>query len=260
MVRIGIAGIGGRMGREVLSVAQADPGVQVVGGLERPERVAERAAELGSRVAIHGNADELLPQIDVLIEFSKPDNTLALARACAARGTRLVSGTTGLSSVQLDELQALAERTPIFYARNMSVGVNAILSMLPDLARALEGYDIEIVEAHHRHKADAPSGTALALAEAIAAALARPLDRHAVYGRHGIAPRQPGEIGIHAVRAGGNAGEHTVVFADDGEEIRVSHRAYSRRTFALGAVRAARFLAGQPAGLYGMPDLLRAGL
>jgi 4-hydroxy-tetrahydrodipicolinate reductase len=259
MVRIGIAGIGGRMGREVLAAAEADPSVQIVGGIERREHVAIRAAELGARIAVRGTAAELIPSIDVLIDFTSPDNTMMLASACAESGTRLVSGTTGLSSGQLAELQALAENTAIFYSRNMSVGINALLAALPELVKALDGYDIEIVEAHHRHKADAPSGTALAIAEVIAAAIELPLERHAVYGRYGVAARQPGDIGIHAVRGGGNSGEHTVVIADEGEEIRVSHRAYSRQTFALGALRAAHFLASQSAGFYTMVDLLRSG-
>jgi len=136
------------------------------------------------------------------------------------------------------------------------MGISALLAALPALVRSLQGYDIEIVEQHHRHKTDAPSGTALALAEAIAGALGADLSARASYGRHGHAPRRPGEIGIHAVRAGGNAGEHVVIIADEGEEIRVSHRAYSRRTFALGALRAAAWLRQQPPGWYGMADLI----
>jgi 4-hydroxy-tetrahydrodipicolinate reductase len=170
----------------------------------------------------------------------------------------LVSGTTGLTGEQMAELELSAAHIPVFHARNMSVGVSAVTAVLPALVQALDGYDIEIVEAHHRHKVDAPSGTALVLAEAIAAALARPLVELASYGRQGHAPRAADEIGIHAVRAGGNAGEHTIIFADDGEEIRLSHRAFSRRTFALGALRAARFIVGQPPGRYGMADVLLA--
>jgi 4-hydroxy-tetrahydrodipicolinate reductase len=136
----------------------------------------------------------------------------------------------------------------------MSLGIATIAAVLPILVRALEGYDVEIVETHHRHKADAPSGTALVLAEAIASALDADLGSRAVYGREGVAPRQAGEIGIHAVRAGGNAGEHTVLLANEGEEIRITHRALSRRTFALGALRAAEFVVARPPGLYTMAD------
>lgn len=260
MVRIGIAGIGGRMGREVLAVVQAEPDVQLAGGFVRPERVEEISTSLGRAIDLYDRLPDLLAhnglESVVLIEFTNPDSALAIARECADHGCPLVSGTTGLSADQLVELRKLAERIPIFYARNMSVGINALLATLPALVQALDGYDIEIVETHHRHKADAPSGTALALAEEISTAIRRPLEHHAVYGRHGVAPRKAGDIGIHAVRGGGNAGEHTIIFSDDGEEIQVSHRAYSRRTFAIGAVRAARFVAQQPSGFYAMADLL----
>lgn len=259
MIRIGIAGIGGRMGREILAVAGADPSVRVIGGIERSDRADELQGAFGPLLRIVSDAESLMPDIDLLIDFTTPDVTSRHAAICAEHRRGLVTGTTGLSSEQLNGLRSRAATTPIFYARNMSVGVNVLLAALPGIVRALDGYDIEIVEAHHRHKVDAPSGTALALAEVIAAAVERPLEQHAVYGRHGIAPRTPGEIGIHAIRGGGNAGEHTVLIADDGEEIRISHRAFSRRTFALGAVRAARFLAGQPAGFYTMSDLIAAG-
>jgi 4-hydroxy-tetrahydrodipicolinate reductase len=260
MVRIGIAGIGGRMGREVLSVVQAEPDVQLFGGFVRAERLEEISASFGRSIDLYDRLPELLAhdghRADVLIDFTNPEATLAIASICADYGCPLVSGTTGLSTEQIAELQKLGQRSPILYSRNMSVGINALLATLPALVQALDGYDIEIVEAHHRHKADAPSGTALALAEAISAAIDRPLEHHAIYGRHGIAPRRPGDIGIHAVRGGGNAGEHTITIADDGEEIQVSHRAYSRRTFAIGALRAARFVARQPPGFYAMADLL----
>jgi 4-hydroxy-tetrahydrodipicolinate reductase len=141
----------------------------------------------------------------------------------------------------------------------MSLGVATLLQVLPELVRLLDGYDIEIVEAHHRHKADAPSGTALALAEAIASAGSRPLPERATFGRHGIAPRQPHEIGIHSVRGGGNAGEHTIYLSDEGEEIQIVHRAFSRRTFAHGALRAAKFLNNSSPGFYTMTNLLIAG-
>jgi len=192
----------------------------------------------------------------VLVDFTTPEATLEGARAAAELGKAAVIGTTGLSEAHLAELRSLAERAPILYGRNMSVGVNTVLAILPTLVRALEGYDVEITEAHHRHKRDAPSGTALAIAEAISEALGRRLDELAVYGRAGIRPRRADEIGIHALRGGGNAGEHTILFADEGEQIQLVHRAYSRRTFALGALRAARWVGGRPPGFYGMPDVL----
>ena len=157
--------------------------------------------------------------------------------------------------VQSERLVRAAERIPVFVARNLSVGIAALVRVLPDLVAALDGFDIEIVETHHRHKVDAPSGTALALLEAIRSAQIH-ADPLTVHGRSGHAPRQPEEVGIHAVRAGGNPGEHSVILADAGEEIRISHRAFSRRPYALGALRAARWLVGRPPGLYGMADLL----
>lgn len=258
MVRIGIAGIGGRMGGEILSVASGDSLVTVAGGTERPERVVELGGTFGATALVTTDVSELIPFIEVLIDFTTPEATLANARACADGGCRLVAGTTGLNVAQLAELTELSSRTAIFYARNMSVGVNALLAVLPGMVRALDTYDIEIVEMHHRHKADAPSGTALAIAEVIASALDQDLQAHAVYGREGVAPRQRGEIGIHAVRGGGNSGEHTIIFAEEGEEIRVGHRAFSRRTFALGAVRAAKYLSNKQPGFYAMSDMLRS--
>jgi 4-hydroxy-tetrahydrodipicolinate reductase len=239
------------MGREILAAAAGDPGVEVVGGTVRP----------GSGKSIDGlrtsdSASELLRDADVLVDFTTPEATLASARVAAELGKAAAIGTTGLTDTQLDELRTLGRRVPILYGRNTSVGVNTILKVLPALVRALAGYDIEITEAHHRHKKDAPSGTALAIAEEIAAALEKRLPDLAVYGREGIQPRQPGEIGIHALRGGGNAGEHTILFADEGEQIQVVHRAYSRRTFALGALRAAKWVAEQPPGFYGMSDVL----
>ena len=150
----------------------------------------------------------------------------------------------------MDELRGAAERTAVFHATNMSPGVNAMLAVLPALARALDGYDIEIVETHHRHKVDAPSGTALTLARALAAATGDPLDGRAVHGRQGASKRAAGEIGIHAVRAGGNPGEHTIILASEGEEVQLSHRAFSRAAYAQGALRAARLIVGLPPGWY----------
>lgn len=258
--RIVIAGIGGRMGREIASAAVADPALAVVGGTVRQGKAAADLASVAG-VAIPGgrlvdDLAQILADADVLVDFTTPAATLANARAAADAGRPAVIGTTGLTPDQLAELARIGERIPLLYARNTSVGVNALLRIVPMLARALAGYDIEITEAHHRHKQDAPSGTALALGEAIAAALGTSLDRVAVHGRSGISPRAAGEIGIHALRGGGNAGEHTILFADEGEQIQVVHRAYSRRTFALGALRAAAWLPGQPPGFYGMADML----
>ncbi|MDQ3656678.1 MAG: 4-hydroxy-tetrahydrodipicolinate reductase [Chloroflexota bacterium] len=235
-LRLGLIGIGGRMGQEIVALAEADPSVIVRGGIGR-----EDSADLAN----------LVRDCDVLIDFSTPESSITAASAAAGAGRPIVIGTTGLEADQLALLRDASERVPVWYARNMSTGVSLLQRVLPEIARALAGYDIELIEAHHRHKADAPSGTALMLAEAILAGLSDAEAHPLVHGRAGYAPRQPGEIGIHAVRGGGNSGEHTMLFTSDEEEIRISHRAYSRRAFAAGAIRAARAIHGQPPGWYG---------
>lgn len=246
-LRIGIVGIGGRMGRELVAVAAGDPAVTVVGGTVRSTRLG-----LPEGIAIHTELAPLLEVIDVLIDFSTPEATIAAATKAADASVPLLTGTTGLTDIQLSLLRATSERVPVHYARNMSHGVGVLQRLLPEIARALAGYDIEVIEAHHRHKTDAPSGTALALTDAILTGLADDGLAHLlVPGREGHAPRQPGEIGIHAVRGGGNSGEHQVIFASDEEEIRIGHRAFSRAVFAAGAIRAAKALVGKPPGWYG---------
>ena len=244
-VRIGIAGIHGRMGREIAALAVKDPELSLVGGVGRnPE---PNGLECTQAVCDIG---ELLPEIDVLIDFSAAAGTVTFAACCAEAGVPIVTGTTGLNDAQRAALRAAAERIAVFQAANMSPGVNAVLAALPALVRALAGYDLEIVEAHHRYKADAPSGTALVLARAIAEASGAPLDGRARHGREGANLRTPEEIGIHAVRGGGNPGEHTIILAGDGEEVRLSHRAFSRAAYAEGALRAARLIVGQLPGWY----------
>jgi 4-hydroxy-tetrahydrodipicolinate reductase len=246
-VQIGIAGLRGRMGREIADLAVGDPRVTVVGGLSRSARGEEPGA---NGIPIFVAATDLLSTVDVLIDFSTPESSVALASSCAAVGVPLVCGTTGLSETQMAAVRVAAERVAIFHAANMSPGINAIIAVLPRLMSVLQDYDVEIVETHHRHKADAPSGTALALAGVVTNASEGDLEGRARYGREGPGAREPGEIGIHAIRAGGNPGEHTVILAGDGEEIRLSHRAFSRRSYAEGALRAARLIVGLPAGWY----------
>jgi 4-hydroxy-tetrahydrodipicolinate reductase len=256
-LRIGIGGIGGRMGREIVAAAEiADSNATVVGGVERSETIPAVQASLGPERRVVDSIATLLPDIDVFVDFSTPSGTIAHATACADAGKPFVSGVTGLSANQIENLATLARTTPIFYSRNMSLGISALIAVLPVLVRALDGYDLEIIETHHRHKRDSPSGTALALAEAITRSLDVDLSAKAIYGREGIAPRSPGEIGIHAIRAGGNAGEHTILLAHEGEELRLSHRALSRNTFAFGAIRASHYIVDQSPGLYSMTDLL----
>jgi 4-hydroxy-tetrahydrodipicolinate reductase len=246
-IRIGISGLRGRMGHEVAALAAADPDVELVGGIGRPGDDGMGSVN-GARVV--SDPAELLSCVDVLVDFTSPEGAVAQARACAASGVPLVSGTTGLDAGQMATLHAAAESVAVFHATNMSPGVNATLAILPALVRALADYDVEIVETHHRHKVDAPSGTALTLARAIASATGGSLDGRVRHGRRGASRRAPDEIGIHAVRAGGNPGEHTVILGGDGEEIRLSHRAFSRAAYAQGALRAARLITGLPPGWY----------
>jgi 4-hydroxy-tetrahydrodipicolinate reductase len=194
----------------------------------------------------------------VLVEFSAPEPTLEHLRLVAAAGARAVIGTTGFSAAQREEIAALGRRAPIMLAPNMSVAVTLAFKLLPLMARALgDEYDVEITEIHHRFKKDAPSGTAAHMAEVIAQALGRDLGKVGVYGRHGLpGERTPKEIGVMSLRSGDVVGEHTVSFGALGERLELTHRAHSRDTFARGALRAARWIVGQPAGLYSMADVL----
>jgi 4-hydroxy-tetrahydrodipicolinate reductase len=246
-LRIGIAGIRGRMGREIAARAVDDRGMILVGGLSRQSPTAESGPD---GVRLFADVAALLPEIDVLIDFSAPGGTVDHAAACASAGVPMVCGTTGLDVAQMAALRAAAKRVAVFHAANMSPGVNAALAVLPILVRALEGYDAEIVEVHHRHKVDAPSGTALALARVVAEASGGDIEARARYGRQGASRRDADEIGIHAIRAGGNPGEHAVILASEGEELRLSHRAFSRASYAEGALRAARLIVDQTPGWY----------
>ena len=244
------------MGRELCRAAIETGGIELAGGT-----VESGAPELGSdlgELCSSGTAgvaatEEPPGNAEVLIEFTTPGATVEHL----SYGKPHVIGTTGLSGDQVAKVEEAAENTPIVLAPNMSVGVNLLRGVVRELSAKLgEGYDIEIVEAHHRNKKDAPSGTALFLARAAADGRERDLDEVAVYGREGLSPRQEGEIGIHALRGGAVVGEHRLVFYSGGEEVEVVHRALSRRTFADGALRAARFVAGVRPGLYSMADVL----
>jgi 4-hydroxy-tetrahydrodipicolinate reductase len=254
--RIAVVGAAGRMGREVVRAALEDDSIELAGGVVETG-APELDADIGE-LSRWGRSGVLATQdppddVEVLIEFTVPDATvehLAYARP-------VVIGTTGLSEEQLARVEEAAKSVPIVLAPNMSVGVSLLREMVRELSGKLgTGYDVEIVEAHHRNKVDAPSGTALLLARAAAEGRGRNLDEVAVFGREGRAPREEGEIGIHALRGGAVVGEHRVVFYSDGEEIEIAHRALSRRTFAAGALRAARFAAGAEPGLYSMRDVL----
>uniref|UniRef100_A0A831TF56 4-hydroxy-tetrahydrodipicolinate reductase n=2 Tax=Thermorudis TaxID=1649508 RepID=A0A831TF56_9BACT len=255
MLRIAIAGITGRMGRAVAELALADPAIALTGGLIRPEREGSIDLALPAGIRITADAQSVLRESDVLIDFTQPSATVRYAQACAEAGCALATGTTGLSEGQLDELHTAATRVPVLQAMNFSLGITVLRALLPLLARALADWDIEIIEHHHRHKRDAPSGTALALLEAIR-------DGHpetsspVINGREGIAPRRPGEIGMHAIRGGGEPGRHSVLFGSEDELLELSHRVHSRRAYAAGALAAAKWLAGRPPGWYVLDDLL----
>ncbi len=240
-LKVAVAGASGRMGRMLIEAVEAAPDCTLAGTLDIGEDIAKGLA----------NAQ-------VLIDFTRPEGTMAHLAACRAHGVKMVIGTTGFSDAQKAEIAAHAKHIALMVAPNMSVGVNVVLRLLDTAARALAaGYDIEIVEAHHRHKVDAPSGTALQMGEVVAAALGRDLKHCAVYGREGVTgERDPGTIGFAAVRGGDIVGDHTVMFCGTGERIEIAHKSSSRATYAQGALRAARFLADKTNGLFDMNDVL----
>ena len=243
------------MGRELCRAALETDGIELVGGTDASGSPA-LGTDLGElcgmpRIGVAATEDPP-EEVEVLIEFTTPEATVEHL----SYGKPHVIGTTGLSGEQHARLEEAAKTVPIVLAPNMSVGVNLLREVVRDLSRKLAGYDIEVVEAHHRHKKDAPSGTALLLARAAAEGRGQNLDEVATYGREGVAPRREGEIGIHALRGGAVVGEHRLIFYYEGEEVEVTHRALSRRTFADGAMRAAGFAATVEPGLYSMHDVL----
>jgi 4-hydroxy-tetrahydrodipicolinate reductase len=244
------------MGREVCRAAIETEGIELAGGTVEPgaPELTSDLGELCGSGKIGVRATEAPPEsAGVLIEFTTPEATVTHL----SYGRPHVIGTTGLTEDQVSEVEKAAQTVPIVLAPNMSVGVNLLRGMVRELSAKLgEDYDIEVVEAHHRNKKDAPSGTALFLARAAAEGRNRDLDEVAVYGREGLSPRQSGEIGIHALRGGAVVGEHKLVFYAAGEEVEITHRALSRRTFADGALRAARFAAGARPGLYSMSEVI----
>jgi len=266
-VRIVIAGSGGRMGQTLLEAVLGAPDLALAGALEVPTSALighDAGARFGRTTGIVVSADvpETLASADVLIDFTRPAGTLVHAAACAKAGVAAVIGTTGLSETDRRSLSEAARTVPIVFAPNMSVGVTVLTKLVAIAAQRLgDGYDVEIVEMHHHHKIDAPSGTALSLGEAAAAALHRNLETDAVYARRGVTgERKPKTIGFAALRGGDVVGDHTVIFAGPGERVELTHRASSRMTFAQGALRAARFVATKrmqrAAGLYDMQDVL----
>lgn len=265
MTRIGINGAAGRMGRMLIEACRAAEGVELTAAAERADSplIGTDAGDLvGAGTLGVPLRSELDPEgFDVLIDFTRPEGTLQQLELCRRAGRRMVIGTTGFSEEQRAEIAAAAADIAIVFAPNMSVGVNLCFRLLELAARVLgEEVDIEVIEAHHRHKVDAPSGTALRMGEVVADALGRDLKTCAVYGRQGnIGERKQGTIGFETIRAGDIVGEHTVMFAGSGERVEIVHKASSRATFASGAVRAAHWVAERERGLFDMQDVLGLG-
>ncbi|HDR9767215.1 TPA: 4-hydroxy-tetrahydrodipicolinate reductase [Burkholderia cepacia ATCC 25416] len=262
-MKIAIAGASGRMGRMLIEAVLNDSDAQLVGALDRadsPFLGQDAGAFLGKETGVRLTADldAVFAQADYLIDFTRPEGTMAHIEAALRHDVKLVIGTTGFTAEQKAGLQAAAGKIGIVFAANMSVGVNVTLKLLEFAAKHFShGYDIEIIEAHHRHKVDAPSGTALMMGEAVAGALGRSLDDCAVYGRHGVTgERDPSSIGFAAVRGGDIVGDHTVLFAGIGERIEITHKSSSRVSYAQGALRAVRFLSARGVGLFDMQDVL----
>jgi len=262
-LKIAVAGASGRMGRMLIEAIGAAPDATLTGALDvhgAPSVGSDAGAFSGqlTGVAIQSDLALGLADCDVLIDFTRPEGTLKHLAYCAEHGIKLIIGTTGFDDAGKAAIAAAASRIAILFAPNMSVGVNVTLKLLEMAARSMaEGFDIEIIEAHHRHKVDAPSGTALKMGEVIADALGRDLKTCAVYGREGVTgERDPSTIGFATIRGGDIVGDHTVLFAGTGERIEISHKSSSRVTYAHGALRAARFLADKPSGLFDMQDVL----
>jgi 4-hydroxy-tetrahydrodipicolinate reductase len=249
------------MGATVIRLISEDPSLKLVAALEGPAhpKIGQDAG-LGAGTGPLGVliTTDLTVAADVVIDFSLPEGTVRCAKLCAGSGTAMVAGTTGLDEPQLAKLRETARAVPVVFSPNMSIGVNLLLRLVGDVAKALgDDYDVEIVEMHHRFKKDAPSGTALKLAQTIANATGRDLKKDGVFGRAGaVGERKQGEIGIHAIRGGDVVGDHTITFATLGERIELTHKAGSRDTFARGALRAAKFVVGKKPGLYSMMDVL----
>ena len=261
MLRIAIAGASGRMGRMLIDAVDEAADLALSAALDRIDSpiIGERASNRSdSIVTISADLDDALGKSDVLIDFTRPEATLAHLDACASRGVKLVIGTTGFDAAGRAAIAAAAARTAIVFSPNMSVGVNVVFKLIEDASRALaNGYDIEIIEAHHRHKVDAPSGTAVKMGEIVAGALGVSLDDVASHGRDGmVGERKPSTIGFSAIRGGDIVGDHTVLYAGIGERIEITHRASSRAGYAAGSLMAARFLAHRERGLFDMQDVL----
>ncbi len=261
-MRIAIAGASGRMGQMLIEAALAQPDTTITVALDRtdsPVLGRDCGEPLGRSTGVRVGANlDALAGADLLIDFTRPQATLVHLDACVRHGVKMVIGTTGFDDLGRRAIGTAAQKIAIVFSPNMSVGVNATFKLIELAARMLgDAYDIEIIEAHHRHKVDAPSGTALKMGEVVASALGHPLDELAVYAREGhTGERRAGSIGFSTIRGGDIVGDHTVMFAGAGERVEITHRSGSRTSYANGSLRAARFLADKPAGLYDMFDVL----
>ena len=264
MTRIAVCGAGGRMGRALIAAVHAADGATLTAAVERAESslIGADAGELAGigrlGVALAGSLAEVIDQFDVVIDFTAPAATVAHLALCQAHGKAIVIGTTGLNEEQKQQVAAAAAQVPVVYSGNYSVGVNVSLKLLEMAAKTFgDTVDIDVLEAHHRHKVDAPSGTALMMGEAVAGALGRDLKEVAVYAREGhTGPRQREQIGFQTLRGGDTVGDHTVFFFGEGERVEIRHVATNRANFAVGAVRAALWSAAKAPALYDMRDVL----
>jgi 4-hydroxy-tetrahydrodipicolinate reductase len=264
MIKIAVAGAAGRMGSRITALSKEYKGLQLAGAFERKGH-KDIGKDIGTitgigetGITLTDNLESIIKNVDVVISFTTVEASLEHLRIASSGKKAMVIGTTGFTKDDLKKVSALTKKIPCVMASNMSMGVNLLLKVLQDIASVLgDGYDVEIIEAHHRMKKDAPSGTALKMAQVIADALKRTFDEVAVYARKGIiGERTPKEIGIQAIRAGDIVGEHTVIFGGLGERIEVTHKVSSRDTFARGALRATMWVHKKPAGLYDMQDVL----
>ncbi|HEY3433050.1 MAG TPA: 4-hydroxy-tetrahydrodipicolinate reductase [Rhodocyclaceae bacterium] len=262
-IRFALVGSSGRMGRTLIEAVLKAEDAELVAAIDQPDSpfIGKDAGELIGTpcgVAISSDLDAGLAKADCLIDFTRPEGTLVHLEACRKHKVALVIGTTGFTAEGKKQIEAAAKEIPIVFAPNMAVGVNAVFKLLDVAARILnEGYDIEVIEAHHRHKVDAPSGTALRMGEVVAAALGRTLEEDAIYGREGHTGERPAsQIGFSTIRGGDIVGDHTVLFAGTGERIEITHKSASRMSYALGSLKAARFMQGKASGLFDMQDVL----
>lgn len=264
MIKAAVAGAAGRMGRRLVALMREAGDFEVVGALERSDHpdLGRDAGELAGvghlSVPVQSNPEKALNGARVLLDFTVATAAMHNAEAASRAGVAMVIGTTGLSAAELGRLRDLCRSAACVQSPNLSVGVNVLYGVLAQVARSLgDGYDIEVIEAHHHFKKDAPSGTADRMAQVLAEAVGRDLKQVGIYGRHGmVGERQPREIGVHAIRAGDIVGDHTVLFGGMGERIEITHRAQSRDNFAWGALRAARWVLDQKPGVYSMLDVL----